>query len=125
MSGEDSDIGVKEGRTVVRIAGEGEEQTPPEDLEVPLDHFFGPGIRQEHLHKTCRMSQTSAHPSLFSRPLFLSLFGRAFSSGTPARDAESNSLGGLNVKEEGSVRHSTARARRVFLYMKQSQAMEL
>jgi hypothetical protein len=53
----------KEGRTAVRIAGEGEEQSPLEGREVTLDYLFAPGIRQEHPHRTCRTSQTSAHPS--------------------------------------------------------------
>ena len=61
---------VNEGHTVVRIAGEGVGQTLFEGLIVPPSYLFGPGIRQERLHKMCRTFQTSAHsftvaPSLF------------------------------------------------------------
>ena len=66
----ESGVAKKEGRTAVRIAGEGEEQTLLEDREVTLDYLFGPEIRQEHLHRTCRTSQTSARPSRFSLTLF-------------------------------------------------------
>lgn len=61
---------VNEGRTAVRTAGGGVEQTPLEGRGEPLDYLFVPGIRQEHLHKMYRTSQTSANsssaiPSLF------------------------------------------------------------
>jgi hypothetical protein len=61
-----SDLGVRvanEGRTAVRTAGEGVEQTPFEGRGEPLNYLFEPGIRQEHLHKMCRTSQTSANSS--------------------------------------------------------------
>jgi hypothetical protein len=67
------DLGVKivnEGHTVVRIAGEGEEQSPLVDRGEPLNYLFAPGIRQEHRHRMCRTSQTSAHASRFSLTLF-------------------------------------------------------
>ena len=73
----------KEGRTAVRIAGEGEEQTPLEGQEVPLDYLFEPGIRRERPHRTCRTSQTSAHPSQFD--LSCLIWTRVFSFASPAR----------------------------------------
>ena len=86
MSGKDSCIGfAKRGRTAVRIAGEGEEQTPLEGRGVPLGYLFAPGIRQEHLRRTCRTSQTLAHPFTVQSTT-LSLFGRVISSGIPGRN---------------------------------------
>src|SRR5258707_1566477 len=57
---------VNEGHTVVRIAGEGKEQSPLVDRGEPLNYLFAPGIRREHRHRMCRTSQTSAHASQFS-----------------------------------------------------------
>jgi hypothetical protein len=69
MSKNDLEVGVvNEGRAVVRMAGEGEEQTPPKDREELLNDS---GIRREHRHGMCRTSQTSAHASQFSLvPIF-------------------------------------------------------
>ena len=64
MSKKDLGVGVvNEGCAVVRMAGEGEEQTPPKDRGELLNDS---GIRREHRHGMCRTSQTSTHASQFS-----------------------------------------------------------
>src|SRR5229473_4826401 len=77
MSKKDLGVGdVNEGCAVVRMAGEGEEQTPPKDRGELLSDS---GIRREHRHGMCRTSQTSTHASQFSLvPIFYVAHSHSF-----------------------------------------------